>query len=204
MRVKNPDPHRDPHAETVGKDKKAPDGKICLPVRFLLLLTRLYNLSQDAAHSLGGLVLLLLRGVGVGAQGEPGIVVPRHGGHGFDVHAVLEGCGGEGVTEIRELEEEIPKHDDTDAILQKVAGGLIQVEYTYTPPYDYDRLGIPANFQKFRAAMGATRENTDAETFLFLKTDFLRQRNRLCGELDRIIEQIDYQLLKWNCNSIQK
>lgn len=97
MRVKNPDPHRDPHAETVGKDKKAPDGKICLPVRFLLLLTRLYNLSQDAAHSLGGLVLLLLRGVGVGAQGEPGIVVPRHGGHGFDVHAVLEGCGGEGV-----------------------------------------------------------------------------------------------------------
>lgn len=105
---------------------------------------------------------------------------------------------------VRELEEEIPKHDDTDAILQKVAGGLIQVEYTYTPPYDYDRLGIPANFQKFRAAMGATRENTDAETFLFLKTDFLRQRNRLCGELDRIIEQIDYQLLKWNCNSIQK
>ena len=104
VRVKNPDPHRDPHAETVGKDKKAPDGKICLPVRFLLLLTRLYNLSQDAAHSLGGLVLLLLRGVGVGAQGEPGIVVPRHGGHGFDVHAVLEGCGGEGVTEIMEAD----------------------------------------------------------------------------------------------------
>ena len=92
----------DPHAETAGKDKRAPDGKICLPVRFLRLLKRLYNLSQDAAHSLGGLVLLLPRGVGVGAQGEPGIVVPRHGGHGFDVHAVLEGCGGEGVTEIME------------------------------------------------------------------------------------------------------
>lgn len=105
---------------------------------------------------------------------------------------------------VRELEEEIPKHTNTDAILQKVAGGLIQVEYTYTPPYDYDRLGIPANFQKFRAAMGATRENTDAATFLFLKTDFLRQRNRLCGELDRMIGQIDYQMLKWNCSSIQK
>lgn len=102
VRVKNPDPHRDTHAETAGKDKRAPDGKICLPVRFLRLLKRLYNLSQDAAHSLGGLVLLLPRGVGVGAQGEPGIVVPRHGGHGFDVHAVLEGCGGEGVTEIME------------------------------------------------------------------------------------------------------
>ena len=69
VRVKNPDPHRDTHAETAGKDKRAPDGKICLPVRFLRLLKRLYNLSQDAAHSLGGLVLLLPRGVGVGALG---------------------------------------------------------------------------------------------------------------------------------------
>ena len=105
-----------------------------------------------------------------------------------------------------ELEEELPNHTDTDKILQKVAGGLIQVEYTYTPPYDYDRLGIPANFQKFRAAMGATRENTDAETFLFLKTEFLRQRNRLCCELDRMIEQIDYQMLKWkhDCRTEQR
>ena len=32
--VKNSDPHRDPHAETAGKDERVPDGKICLPVRF--------------------------------------------------------------------------------------------------------------------------------------------------------------------------
>ena len=59
--------------------------------------TRLYDLPQDTAHGLGGLVLLLPCGVGVGAQGEPGVIVPQHGGHRFDVHAVLEGCGGEGV-----------------------------------------------------------------------------------------------------------
>lgn len=61
-------------------------------------------MPQDVAHGLGCLILLLPGGVGVGAQGEPGIVVPRHGGHGFDVHAVLEGCGGEGVTEIMEAD----------------------------------------------------------------------------------------------------
>ena len=79
--VKKSDPHRDPHAETAGKDERVPDGKICLPVRFFAAFFLLYDLPQDAAHGLGGLVLLL----------------PR-----FDVHSVLEGCGGEGVPEIME------------------------------------------------------------------------------------------------------
>ena len=100
--VKKSDPHRDPHAETAGKDKRPPDGKICLPVRFFAAFFLLYDLPQDAAHGLGGLVLLLPRGVGVGAQGKPGVVVPQHGGHGFHIHPVLEGCGGEGMPEIME------------------------------------------------------------------------------------------------------
>ena len=73
-----------------------------LPVRFFLFV--LHDLLHEVSHGLGRFVLLLPGGVGVGAQGEPGIVVPRHGGHGFDVHAVLEGCGGEGVTEIMEAD----------------------------------------------------------------------------------------------------
>ena len=100
--LKNSDPHRDPHAETAGKDERVPDGKICLPVRFLLPFSLLYDLPQDVAHGLGGFVLLLTGGVGISAQSEPGVIVPQHGGHGFHVHAVLEGCGGEGVTEIME------------------------------------------------------------------------------------------------------
>ena len=64
----------------------------------------LHHLFHEVSHLLRCLFLHLPGGVGVGAQGEPGIVVPRHGGHGFDVHAVLEGCGGEGVTEIMEAD----------------------------------------------------------------------------------------------------
>ena len=98
------DPHRDPHAETAGKDERAPDGKICFPARFFIAFFSLilYDLPQDAAHGLGGLVLLLPRGVGVGAQGKASVVVPQHGGHGFDVHAVLEGGGRERMSEIME------------------------------------------------------------------------------------------------------
>ncbi len=97
------------------------------------------------------------------------------------------------------LTQQLPKHSHTDAVIKKVAGELIRVQFTYSSPYEYDRLGMPSNFQKFRAAMGVTPENTDADQYLFIKTDFIRQRNRLAGEIDKIIETIEYQLLKWSC-----
>ena len=53
-------------------------------------------------YGLGRLVLLLVGGVSVGAQSESCVVVPQHGGDGLDVHAVLEGQGGEGVTQVVE------------------------------------------------------------------------------------------------------
>lgn len=69
-----------------------------LPVRFFLFV--LHDLLHEVSHGLGRFVLLLPGGVGVGAQGEAGIEVSQHGGDRFHVHAVLQGCGGEGVTEI--------------------------------------------------------------------------------------------------------
>lgn len=66
-----------------------------LPVRFFLFV--LHDLLHEVSHGLGRFVLLLPGGVGVGAQGEAGIEVSQHGGDRFHVHAVLQGCGGEGV-----------------------------------------------------------------------------------------------------------
>lgn len=39
-------------------------------------------------------------GMGVGAEGEAGVVVTQHTADGFYVHAVLEGQGGKGVPEV--------------------------------------------------------------------------------------------------------
>lgn len=57
---------------------------------------------HEGAHGLGSLVLLLPRGVGIGAEGEACVVVAQHAGHGLHIHAVLQGRGGEGVAKIME------------------------------------------------------------------------------------------------------
>ena len=88
------------------KKHSAPTGKLGFPTgalyRFLEAL--LPHLRHETPHGLGRLILLLLGGVGVGAEGEPGVVVTQHGGDGLDVHAVLKGQGGEGMPEIMEPE----------------------------------------------------------------------------------------------------
>ena len=62
------------------------------PCRFFL-----HDLLHKGAHGLSSLVLLLLRSVGIGAEGEACVVVARHTGHGLHIHAVLQGCSGEGM-----------------------------------------------------------------------------------------------------------
>ena len=62
----------------------------------------LHDLSHEISHGLCGLVLDLSGGVGVGAEGEACVVVAQHTADPFDVHAVLEGYCGEGVTKLVE------------------------------------------------------------------------------------------------------
>lgn len=98
--------------------------------------------------------------------------------------------------QVEALCRELEQRDDTDAIIKKVAGGLIRMAYTYTAPYEYDRLALPATFPKFRVAMDVTPENTDEAAYLFLKTDFLRQRNRLMDEIAYICDEIELDQLR--------
>ncbi len=48
-----------------------------------------HDLMHEIAQLLCGLFLLLSGGMGVGAEGEPGIVVTKHGGNGLYVYTVL-------------------------------------------------------------------------------------------------------------------
>ena len=52
-------------------------------------LSALHDLLYEVPHGLGGFVLFLPGGVGVGAQGKPGIEVAQHGGHRLYIHAIL-------------------------------------------------------------------------------------------------------------------
>ena len=89
------DPNRDPKAERSGKHRRGADGIIRpSPAVFC----GLHGLADDAADGVGGVTLHLLRGVGVGAEGKACIVMSQRTGQRLDVHAVLEGQRGEGVS----------------------------------------------------------------------------------------------------------
>ena len=57
----------------------------------------LHHLGHEISHSFRRLILHLAGGVGVGAEREPCVIVPQHTGDRLDVHAILQGQGGEGV-----------------------------------------------------------------------------------------------------------
>lgn len=64
--------------------------------------TLLHDLAHEVSHGFSCLFLHLSGGVGIGSEGESGIVVAQHGGHRFDIHTVLESQGCEGMAEVME------------------------------------------------------------------------------------------------------
>lgn len=53
--------------------------------------------GEDVAHGFGSFSLCRCCDMGIGIQSESGGEVAKHTGHDFDIHAVLQGKGGEGV-----------------------------------------------------------------------------------------------------------
>lgn len=89
---------------------------------------------------------------------------------------------------------------EADDIVKSVAGELVRIFYTTVDPY-YFEPAIPIAFGGkstalggLRTAAGITRENTNEKMYLFIKTTFVRQRNRLIGEMNEICEKIDNYL----------
>ena len=77
---------------------------------------------------------------------------------------------------------------DSDSILKKTAGELVRVTYTMCSPYYEDPASAELPFQGLRNACGVTRTNTDDDMFLFIQTDFIRQRNRLVNSFKNVAE----------------
>ena len=63
-----------------------------------------HYLRHETAHGFCRLILHLSGGVGVGAEGEACVVMTQHTGDRLDVHAILQGEGGEGMTQVVEAD----------------------------------------------------------------------------------------------------
>ena len=76
---------------------------------------------------------------------------------------------------------------------------VTRLVYSTVDPYSIESGIFPGSslpFAAMHAVSGLTRENAPAEVFLFAKTSFVRQCNRLHGEIDHIIQMICQHLNK--------
>jgi len=86
---------------------------------------------------------------------------------------------------------------ESDGINKLVAGELTRLVFSYSSPYDQD-WAIESNpFPLLQKASDLSARTVSAEDALFFRTEFVRQRNRLLGQIEKVITDIDYQLLRW-------
>lgn len=78
-----------------------------------------------------------------------------------------------------------------DEILKRTAGELVRLVYSQGSPYQHDPANPYPPFGVLARAKGMTGGNTPEELFLFQKTAFCRACNRLVGQIDEIIRQIE-------------
>lgn len=86
---------------------------------------------------------------------------------------------------------------NTDEDILTVAGELVRIVYTASSPYHQDPAVDGGMFPALSAAAGLTPENTTEEFYLAVQTRFIRQRNRLNGQLERICRDCDSLLCQW-------
>ncbi len=77
-----------------------------------------------------------------------------------------------------------------DAVI-KIAGEMVRITYTASSRYHQDPATEGPMFPALSTAMGLTPENTEEDFYLAVQTRFVRQRNRLVGQLWHIIEDCE-------------
>jgi len=95
------------------------------------------------------------------------------------------------------LEKAMKNHSNTDDIIIRVGGEMTRLIYTYSSRYHHDHAVEQQLFPKISIAMGKNIGNMRADHYLALKTTFVRQRNRLIGQICHIVEMCENQMLRW-------
>ena len=97
-------------------------------IRCYLHVSVSHDLLHEVPHGFRCFVLLLPGGVGVGAESESRVVVAQHAGHRFDIHAVLQRQGCEGVSEV--MKSDVFQPRVFQDLLVKVDHGIRVVHFS--------------------------------------------------------------------------
>ena len=116
----------------------------------------------------------------------------------FDVAPVLASIAltRKSVEKLSDAIRAYPKQD-ADSILIRTAGELVRLKYTYSSPYGHDYAVEHQPYAVFSSLLGVHRDNTPEDRYLMSQTDFIRQRNRMTGQLHEVCEAIELQLYRW-------
>ena len=95
------------------------------------------------------------------------------------------------------LESRREDDENMDDYILKIAGELVRITYTAGSQYHQDPATEEPMFPGLSIAMGLTPENTSPDYYLAVQTRFVRQRNRLIGQMKQIIESCDNMMYRW-------
>ena len=129
-----------PHGynEMRGKSQRAPERKLLLSLRYFCAFFCSHHLRHETAHFLRGLLLHLPCSVGVGAEGEARVVVTQHRGYCFDIHAVLECQGREGMSEV--VKSDVRQPGVLQYLLVQVYDGVWVIHFTGPAGREHPRI----------------------------------------------------------------
>lgn len=118
----------------------------------------------------------------------------------FDLEPAMEALR-KTKDKVSRLEAAIEKRpeENMDSVYMRIAGELARVCYSASDSYDYPLCGnmMTQPVGEMGFAAGINSGNTDPEDLLCYITKFIRMRNRFAGELEKVRDQIDLQLLRW-------
>ncbi|WP_312097579.1 M28 family peptidase [Niallia sp.] len=100
---------------------------------------------------------------------------------------------------VTKMVEELLEKETTDVasynkLLKTVGGTFNRLKFSYSSKYDYDNTYPFHPYPGLAKVKGVYQSNTSQEEFLFNRTFFVRQRNRLVNEINEVSKEIERYL----------
>ncbi|MTI54696.1 M28 family peptidase [Geosporobacter ferrireducens] len=87
--------------------------------------------------------------------------------------------------------------DMHNRLMKLIGGEMNRLMYSYSSRYEHDAAIATQLFPYISAVNGIYKNNTGEKEYLFIKTEFVRQRNRFITEIKYIIKEADLILSTW-------
>nr|WP_241254718.1 M28 family peptidase [Brevibacillus sp. SYP-B805] len=156
------------------------------------LLHRDTKLHVALIHALAEREVLPIRIVGFLEKAKQLLwEIDRHSDEEFDFGPIFLAMDAL-VEKWQERHEKLSLQQDAyNRLLKKLGGSLNRLMFSYSSPYDHDNTFPFRPFPGLHQVKNTYRNNTSPETFLFRKTYFVRQRNRVVQEIRALIERLE-------------